>query len=179
MHKILFFCFFFIYSFSQEIISTNAKVYRVNPITIDLLSSVNDEDLQFGLGMGVYLGHNFRTNISFLARPYQKKIYVDVSDLLVDRYLENRYTFGINLDKCFQLNDRFGIYSNLGIGYTYGSYSGTTKEPESQSIYTIGLGLEASPNFRVGYEFANLPNTNQHRLMFTFRFRFLTELGGY
>ena len=178
MQKSLLFLTIIIFGFSQDTITKNGIDYRLENISFDILTTVNNEDLHLGLAMGINNGNNFKTNVFFLARPYRKKVYVDVSEVLTDRYLENRYTVGINLDKTYYLNKDFALYSNFGLGLTYGSYSGTDNNPDTKPIFTIGLGIEPSPNFRLGYEYANLPNTNQHRLTVAFRFRFLTPIEG-
>ena len=138
-------------------------------------ASFNNDDFLVGIYPGV-LFEMFETRASlfFIARPYEKKVYVRQSNNFQIRYLEWRSILGLNLEKHGFLYGNTGFSVGAGYGISFGTYAGSKKSAETEWLPVFKAGIDqhfGDVSVGIGYKylkFPNVDNNNQFYISITY-----------
>lgn len=145
------------------------------------LFNFNNKDFMFGAQAGIIESrYNFALFAGFESRLSPRRVIVEDDENLFLQYWENRRAWFISLKKHHNLfsaeNLSFGVSYGIKGAYTYGSYEGSDKSPESKFLAVPFGGIYVGNDwFRIysEYEYMNtglnpIPN-NRYKISIQFR----------
>lgn len=135
----------------------------------------NGGDFINGLGLGYYdLKWNYDLLAGFSWRPYDAPVHVKESPRFTWQFREKRYNISLWLDKYVQVKGSArkhqGIFIRGGGLWSWGSYAGTTRKPESGLHGMAGAGYYWKGRYigaKVGYMYQkiSIAPVSPHRIV--------------
>ncbi len=138
-----------------------------NKITLNYnIGTFSTQDYYMGAGLGMYDSkYNYSLELGFNSRLAQKRILEPATEDIYYQLWEKRRYMYFGAEKLFNLGSkkypdhRQGIYIRARGIFTYGSYEGLTRKPDSRFTFSPGLGYcYMFRNFflKAGYEYCDL-----------------------
>jgi opacity protein-like surface antigen len=105
--------------------------------------------------LGLLLAFSARGDEAYTLEQIRPRFYLQ----LKEKY---RFLVSLSADKVFMMKGWFGAYAGAGVGYSWGEYEGTERDPESKWTPVVDVGLTGrfgmdSGRFvvRIGYQYAD------------------------
>ena len=109
--------------------------------------------------LGLLLAFSGRIDAAFTLEQIRPRFFLQ-------REESARLLISLSVDKVFNIVEWFGAYAGAGAGYSWGSYAGTTVDPESTWTAVLDVGLtgrftvsSGGVVVRLGYQYADRVTT--------------------
>lgn len=148
---------------------------RVDHFIFDFDQSFNNKDYMLGGQLGLLESkYMVQLSVGYKTRPAVRSVLYESGSDVYYQFWESRSLFHLAVDKFFVLNqiniqEQFGAYAGLMLGYTYGNFRGSNEKPDDRFIPIPRAGIYYDYHilrFKLGYEFMNLKNSkaSPHRI---------------
>jgi ankyrin repeat protein len=151
------------------------KPFRVNKLLVEYDLNWNNSDIMMGGHIGLLeSAHGWEAMFGYRTRPWVRSIRYEIDQQVQYQFWEKRSLWYLGAGKRFTLvspgaRESFGAFANANLGYTYGSFRGSDRNPEDQWIFLPKAGLFYQYkvlDVKLGYEYMSIRNStvSPHRL---------------